>query len=324
MHVTSNRWTLVIALAALVMGAGFVAPLFRIVVQAQTSQQAADGGRLMRGAVELHYHVDPGYGVYEHLAQAKAAGVRALLLKNHYEPTGALVMLLRPQFPGLELYAGFVFNRSNGGINVPGVEYMASISGDPKPGKIVWLPAGDTEKEARGGRNPNPNASFVAVTKNGQLLPEVKQALAVIAKNNFTLASGHVIAAEALLVFREARAAGVQRLIATHAADLTGKMTLDQMKEAAEFGAWSEVDYRNTLEENRTDLIRGVGPDHCFLSEFWTKNQQPKEYAGAAGVGVFAAEMKKRGFTERELEMMFKDNPAKAIGLPVATSSAGR
>jgi len=28
--------------------------------------------------------------------------------------------------------------------------------------------------------------------------------------------------------------------------------------------------------------------------------------------------------TERELEMMFKDNPAKAIGLPVATSSAGR
>jgi hypothetical protein len=28
--------------------------------------------------------------------------------------------------------------------------------------------------------------------------------------------------------------------------------------------------------------------------------------------------MKKRGFTDRELEMMFKNNPAKAIGLPVA------
>ncbi len=35
-------------------------------------------------------------------------------------------------------------------------------------------------------------------------------------------------------------------------------------------------DYRNTLEDNRTDLIRGVGLEHCFLSEFWTKNQQPK------------------------------------------------
>src|SRR5262249_54714776 len=39
--------------------------------------------------------------------------------------------------------------------------------------------------EARGGRNPNPNAPFVAVTNNGQLLPEVKQALAVIAKKQF-------------------------------------------------------------------------------------------------------------------------------------------
>ena len=106
-------------------------------------------------------------------------------------------------------------------------------------------------------------------------------------------------------------------MIATHAADLTGKMSLDQMKDAARLGAWIEFDYRNTLEENRTDLIRGVGPEHCFLSEFWTKNQPPKEYAGAAGVGAFAAEMKKRGFTDRELEMMFKDNPAKAIGLPV-------
>jgi hypothetical protein len=42
-----------------------------------------------------------------------------------------------------------------------------------------------------------------------------------------------------------------------------------------------------------------------------------------ASEGQFS-EMKRRGFTERELEMMFKDNPAKAIGLPVATSSAGR
>ncbi len=322
MHFGRDRRVLAIALAALLVGGLLEAPL-AIVGTAQSNQQAVDGARLMRGAVDLHYHVDPGYGVYENLAQAKAAGVRALLLKNHYEPTAALVMLLRPQFPGLELYAGFVFNRSNGGVNVPGVEYMASIRGEPKPGKIVWLPAGDTEREAKGGRNPNPNAPFVAVSKNGQLVPEMKQALAVIAKNNLTLASGHVVPEDALLAFREAKAAGVQRLIATHAADLSGKMTLAQMKEAAKLGAWIEFDYRNTLEDNRTDLIRGVGPEHCFLSEFWTKNGgngSPKEYAGAAGVGAFAAEMKKRGFTDRELEMMFKANPAAAIGLPVQPS----
>ena len=150
---------LVIALVMAVAGAGLMA---------QSSQDAAAGARLMRGAVDLHYHVDPGYGTYENLVQAKAAGVRALLLKNHYEPTAAIVMLLRPQFPGLELYAGFVFNRSNGGVNVPGIEYMASIRGEPKPGKIVWLPAGDTEKEARGGRNriPTPPSSPCRGTVN--------------------------------------------------------------------------------------------------------------------------------------------------------------
>src|SRR5947209_16826007 len=151
MHFAWNRRMLLIGFAAALVGVGLFATPFRIAGTTQSSQDAAVGARLMRGAVDLHYHVDPGYGTYANLVQAKAAGVRALLLKNHYEPTAAIVMLLRPQFPGLELYAGFVFNRSNGGVNVPGVEYMASISGDPKPGKIVWLPAGDTEKEARGG-----------------------------------------------------------------------------------------------------------------------------------------------------------------------------
>ena len=126
MQVVRNRRALVIVLAAAVVGVVLLAAPFPTVGMAQSNQQAAEGARLMRGAVDLHYHVDPGYGVYEHLSQAKAAGVRALLLKNHYEPTAALVMLLRPQFPGLELYAGLVFNRSNGGVNVPGVEYMAS------------------------------------------------------------------------------------------------------------------------------------------------------------------------------------------------------
>jgi len=90
---------------------------------------------------------------------------------------------------------------------------------------------------------------------------------------------------------------------------------VEQMQEAAKLGAYIEFDYRNTLEGGRTDMIRKVGPEHCFLSEFWTRNQAPKEYAGAAGIGAFAAEMKKRGFSDRELEIMFKDNPAKAIGL---------
>jgi hypothetical protein len=316
MRIACNRRTLVAASTAVLAAFGLLVEPLGTSVLTQSNQLAADGARLMRGAVDLHYHVDPGYSDLGHLRTARAAGVRALILKNHYEASSALVLLLRPEVPGLELFGGFVLNRSNGGVNVAGVEYMASIPGTPKPGKIVWLPAGDTEKEVKESRNPN--RPFVAVSKNGQLLPEVKEIISIIAKNNLVLASGHVVPEDALLAFREAKAAGVKLLIATHAADIAGKMTVEQMQEAAKLGAYIEFDYRNTLEGGRTDMIRKVGPEHCFLSEFWTKNQAPKEYAGPAGVGAFAAEMKKRGFTDRELEIMFKDNPAKAIGLPAS------
>ena len=62
MHFTWNRRILVIAFAAALVGVGLLATPFGIVGMAQSSQQAAVGARLMRGAVDLHYHVDPGYG----------------------------------------------------------------------------------------------------------------------------------------------------------------------------------------------------------------------------------------------------------------------
>ena len=136
MRITCNRQRLVIALTAVLVGFVLPARPFGIVGVAQSIQQAAIGARLMRGAVDLHYHVDPGYSDLGHLRAARAAGVRTLVLKNHYEPTSALVLLLRPEFPGLELYGGFVLNRSNGGNNVAGVEYMTSIDGQPRPRKI--------------------------------------------------------------------------------------------------------------------------------------------------------------------------------------------
>jgi hypothetical protein len=216
--------------------------------------------------------------------------------------------------PGLELYGGFVLNLPNGGANPAGVEWMATqIRGEP--GRIVWMPAGDTEKEVR--ESKNPNGPFVAVSRNGELLPEVKQIISIIAKHGLVVASGHILPEDALMVFREAKRQGVQHMIATHAFDLAGKMTVEQMKEAAKLGAWIEFDFRNTLEGGRIDAIRQVGPELCFLSEFWTKVDGPREYAGAAGVGAFAEVMRSHGFSNRELEMMFKENPAKALGLPV-------
>jgi hypothetical protein len=175
------------------------------------------------------------------------------------------------------------------------------------------MPAGDSEIEVR--QSSEPNRPFVAVSRSGELLPEVKQVLSIIAKHGLVIASGHIAAEEALMLFREARSQGVQHMIATHAMDLAGKMTLEQMREAAKLGAFIEFDMRNVLEGGRVDAIRKLGPQVCFLTEFWTRAGTTSEYASLEGTGAFAETMHARGFTDKELDLLFKENPARILGL---------
>jgi len=316
MRATWSRHTFSVSLMAVVAAMGLLAnPL----AGAAQSSREADGARLLKGALDLHFHMDPwtptaviGQAGIAEVRVGRSRGRRGLVIKDHNEPTAPLAYHLRQEIPGLELYGGFVMNLPNGGINPAGVEFMATqIKGEP--GRIVWMPAGDGEKEVHESRNPN--RPFVAVSRNGELTPEVKQVISIIARHGLTLASGHIAPEEALMVFREAKRQGVQHMIATHAFDLAGKMTLEQMQEAAKLGVFIEFDFRNTLEGGRMDAIRKVGPQFSFLSEFWTKVSAPKVYGALDGVGAFAEAMRAHGFTDRELDLLFKENPAKALGL---------
>jgi hypothetical protein len=283
------------------------------------SSREADGARVLRGAIDMHFHIDAPtpagpdqHGDIAIVKVARARGMRGLVIKNHYEPTATLAYHLRQEIPGFELYGGIVMNRTNGGVNPAAVEYMATqIAGEP--GRVVWMPAYDSEIESS---PPYPKKPFVAVSRNGQLLPEVKEVISVVARNQLILASGHIAPEEALMVFREGRSQGVQHMIATHAMDLAGKMNMDQMLEAAKLGAIIEFDFRNVLSERgaRADAIRKVGPERCLISEFWT-SKSPKEYAGLDGLGAFVEAMHDRGFTDHELDLMFKDNPARLLRL---------
>jgi hypothetical protein len=287
------------------------------------SSREADGARLLRGAIDMHFHVDAPapFGVDGETEQADIAtvkvahsrGMRGLVIKNHSEPTATLAYQLRREIPNFDLFGGIVMNRTNGGMNVAAVEYMATqIRGSP--GKVVWMPAGNSEIESS---PPYPSKPFVAVSRNGQLLPEVKVVISVIAKHDLILASGHIAPEEALMVFREGRSQGVQHMIATHAMDLAGKMNTEQMLEAAKLGAVIEFDFRNILSEGgrRADAIRKIGPERCLISEFWTSAQPPKEYGNIDGVGAFAEAMRARGFSNHELDVMFKENPARLLAL---------
>src|SRR6266581_6364716 len=195
---TWNRHTVNVALMAIVTAMGLLA---KPSVGAAQSIREADGARLLKGALDLHFHMDPwtpgalnGQAGIAEVRVARARGMRGLLIKDHNEPTAPLAYHLRQEIPGIELYGGFVLNLPNGGINPAGVEFMATkVKGEP--GRIVWMPAGDTEKEVR--ESKNPNGPFVAVSRNGELIPEVKQIISIIAKHGLVVASGHILPEDA-------------------------------------------------------------------------------------------------------------------------------
>jgi ABC-type molybdate transport system substrate-binding protein len=274
---------------------------------------------LLQGAIDIHVHTEPDSrprsidGV-EAARQAKASGMRAIVLKNHYEFTSGLAYIVRKEVPGIEVFGGVDLNLTVGGINPAAVEYMAATTGGF--GRFVWMPTFDSENQVRFSKENRP---FVSVSKNGELLPAVKDVIAVIAKRNLVLATGHSAAEEGLMLVREGRRQGVQHIVVTHAMNAPILMTVPQMQEAAKLGAFIEFVGGNLGDQDGparmdrfADAIRKIGPEFCILSSDLGQMGAPLP---APGYGAFLAAMRARGFTEQDLDRMSKRNPALLLGL---------
>ena len=88
---------------------------------------------------------------------------------------------------------------------------------------------------------PPDTPPFIAVSKDGELLPEVKHLIGVMAKMRtidsrgaMVLATGHATPEEHLLLAREGRAQGLNVL-------LTHPGNIPQLPEAAKLGAFIEI-----------------------------------------------------------------------------------
>jgi predicted metal-dependent phosphotriesterase family hydrolase len=185
-----------------------------------------------------------------------------------------------------------------------------------KLGRVVWLPTFDAENQVRFSKQDRP---FVSVSKNGALLPEVKEVIALAAKHGLMLETGHSSAAEGLMIIREAKRAGVKNVVVTHAMLAPVHMTVAQMQEAAAAGAWLEFVYNALIGPNKefvfddyAKAIRAVGVEHCILSSDLGQVGNPLHPDGLA---TFFAGLKSAGFQSAEIDRMSKDNPAKALGL---------
>jgi hypothetical protein len=274
---------------------------------------------LLRGAIDIHVHSDPdnvprSLDGLEAATEARAAGMRAIVLKNHYDPTAGLAFLARKAAPGLEVFGGVDLNLTVGGMNPIAVDHLSQIAGGY--GKIVWMSTFDAENQVRYSKEQRP---FVSVTRNGELLPETKAVIAAVARHDLVLATGHVAAAEGLMLLREGRRAGVRQMVVTHAANPPILMTVDQMRDAAGIGAFVEFVGGSLAEPDaaaRIDrfaqMIRAIGPQSCILSSDLGQKGNPLP---AAGFAQFLKAMRGKGFSDAEIGQMARDNPARLLGL---------
>ena len=182
---------------------------------------------------------------------------------------------------------------------------------------MVWMSTFDAENQVRYSKENRPS---VHVSKNGELLPEVKEVISLIAKHGLVLATGHVSAEEGLMMLREGRRQGVQHMVVTHAMNAPVLMNVAQMQEAAKLGAFIEfvggslADADGPARIDRfADAMRKVGPEFCITaSDLGQKgNALPPD-----GFGAFLVALRAKGLTEPDIDRMSKQNPARLLGLP--------
>jgi hypothetical protein len=256
----------------------------------------------LEGAIDMHAHAAPDgtprkLDVLELARTAKAAGMRAIVIKNHYEPTASLAYVVRKAVPGIEVFGG--------------------ISLDPKVeggyGKVVWLPTFDSESQVKltGDKRP-----FASVTRDGRILPEVVAVIGLAAKHDLVLETGHSAPQESLLIIAEAKRQGVKHVLVTHAmASPGGSMTLDQMREAAKQGALLELVHSPITDEQLTreaEAIRAIGAASFVLSSDLGQPPNPLHTDGLLALykGLMA-----HGVSAADIDVMSRKNPARLLGL---------
>lgn len=273
----------------------------------------------LEGVIDIHTHSAPdsiprSIDMIDLAKLAESRGERAFVIKSHFEPTASAAYLVHKMVPGILVYGGIDLNLSVGGMNPVAVEHMAMVTGGL--GRFVWMATFDTQAQVKASKENRP---FVAISRNGELLPETKAVIAMIAKHHLIMATGHNSSEEDLMLIREAKRQGITQMVVTHAMLSPTHMTIDQMREAGQLGAYVEFVYNGVIGVSKefslsdyAKAIRAVGVEHCILSSDMGKVGNPLH---PDALEQFFKGLRGQGMTQAEIDRMSKTNPARLLGL---------
>lgn len=288
-------------------------------------------GVSLQGAIDLHCHSGPdalprSVDDVTLARLARDAGMRAVVLKNHYTATADRAWVAMRAVPEIEVFGGIALNLAVGGLNAEAVQRMVEMEGHR--GRIIWLPTWDAAHVVRRAGESRP---AVDLFRDGQPVPELAAIFRLAARHALVLATGHASASETLLLIDAARAAGVKHVLVTHALFEPLGATDAQLAAMVRRGAILELAWlqhyaapssaagppasaRPLVPLSRAvQLIRAVGARNIVLvSDFGQASNPPPP----SGLRAFVQALQDEGVPDTDLDWMVRKTPALLLGLP--------
>jgi hypothetical protein len=122
------------------------------------------------------------------------------------------------------------------------------------------------------------------------------------------------------MILQEARKRGITRSIVTHPLldPQFTFMSVPQLREAVALGALIEITAGSLFREGPgrarvLDAIRAIGPESFFVASDSGLVGTPNH---TDALVMAARVLRQNGLDEHALDVMFKDNPARLLGLP--------
>lgn len=284
---------------------------------------------LLKGAIDLHCHSGPSVmprrlNHVDAIREAEAAGLRAILFKDHYYSVTPVAELLKETInPKVHLFTGVPLNNTVGGLNPYAVEHGFKLGA-----KIVWMPTFSAANHIRHGHRKQllptkdkmlPPRALTVIDDRGALLDDVKIILDQIAANDAILSAGHLHISEIWPLFAEAKQRGVRRLLVNHPTFLIDCNASD-MRELAGMGAvlehsccmWAGVQGAKYTLQSLRDAIEGGGVESTILGSDLGQVGNPTPVEGFRHVIGMCIEL---GYSDADIREMISGNAARLVGL---------
>ncbi|RDJ23147.1 hypothetical protein DWF00_21090 [Bosea caraganae] len=297
--------------------------------------------RLLVGSVDLHCHSGPSLmprslDSATALEEAAQAGMRAVLVKDHFYGATPLVTQLQTLFAarGVTLLSGVPLNNSMGGLNRFAVAHGLNIGA-----RYVWMPtlsAANHVAYERGKLDPKgnfprptkamPEAEPLSVLDGaGKLREELGPILDLIAAHDAVLSSGHLNIREIWPLFEEAKRRGVTRMVTNHPTYIIGASLAD-IRALVGMGAYIEhsigmyvpvTTERNHRPDELRDVIEAAGVGRTF---FGSDLGQRNNGHPILGFKHMVSMLLTLGYSNDDITRMISGNAAALVGLDRAAA----